>query len=169
MTEQEKIELINAALIGARDYVSNVNHADYFIFPERSGNERETLCAVIYKRENILQALNTDKWLKACKFETGNIKLAKIRRDRLRQAFGVPIATLPLDIDNYNELEKDRKTSFRSTAFEKTITTLLNNVFHDDFIWTGALKNVQVDIIGKNSKIRIEVKGLRGRFAKETA
>ena len=161
------LSVINAAV----NYVAYSGHGDYYMFPCDLKRRDTGLCLAIYSREQVLNALNNDKF-EAFTLEAGQVKLGKTQIDKQAQSFGKPLFLFPVEgYASYKELEIDAKTSTRARTWEKIVTDTLNRFrFKNsiDWSWCGGLKNVQIDGWAEtpSGKIRIECKGVRGAFHK---
>jgi len=155
----EKIKA--AALLMALEYVKN--HSPRYIFPLQEKGKDAGLKLAIFTREQVLQSLESGRFEKACKYESGQVKLSKLQRDRIQQAFGKPIAEIKTVYENYDALPLSN--NMRSRTFEKVCAEYMKKAYNASVQWVGGLNNSRVDIIVNG--INYEIKGERGTFAQQ--
>lgn len=156
----EKIKA--AALLMALEYVKN--HSPRYIFPLQEKGKEAGLKLAIFTREQVLQALENGRFENACKYEAGQVKLAKFQRDRLQRAFGKPIAEIKTSYENYDALPLANNHT-RARTFEKVCAEYMRIAYNTTVQWIGGLNNSKVDIIVNG--INYEIKGERGTFAQQ--
>lgn len=165
MTMQEM--RMQVAEYTAKCYVDHEKHGDLYAFPmEGYINGYKGLHIAFYNREAVVSALESGRIFNACTIQDNVIKLTKMSVIAMRQAFGAPLDTAPTTFIHYNDIPKDASDCAgpRARSWEKIVVKAASERFPLDFRWVGALRNVQIDGISCQGKLRLEVKGFKGKF-----
>jgi len=167
MTNKELQEIIrNVALETAKKYVSEPSHGQFYAFPVNGKGANKGLKIAVYPRNSVLHGIESEKCFNACAISENVIKFTKAQVDKIRQAFGIPMAVYDTDYMDYNSLPKSAN-GLRATTFEKITVDILNEngFMGGGFRWTGNSTKKQYD--GENNEgITIECKGVKGKLTK---
>lgn len=136
----------------AMEYVLDEKHAELYCFSAvkrgmgRSGQGGQVL-AILFTREQVADAItrfNAGNDVPALRVHNGGVALAKVQYIKLRQSFGTPVAEYPIEgLTKLEDIPPDTgcPNAPYARAWEKICAKALNAK------WTGALRNVQFDLM----------------------
>lgn len=152
----------------ARQYIADQKHGDYYALPINSKGANACLQIAIYSRSAMLHSVETKRIYNACGIVENVFKLLRVQTDRIRSAFGAPVAVYNTQFADYNALSKDNASGLRATTFEKVVCDTLNKCQFEKgaFEWVGLKSGSTIDCIN-SAGVTIECKGLKGRIVKD--